>query len=84
MRSQALDAELASLLHRTFQRACAKSVELLDEWPCHPGNVLATHMADRLETPHEVPMTMEQYEEVSKDWFILRIYGFVKQFRTIR
>ncbi|CAM6096311.1 unnamed protein product [Calypogeia fissa] len=64
IRSKVLDAELASLLHRTFHRAKARSVELLDEWPCHPANVLATHLADRLETPHEVSMTMEQYEEV--------------------
>jgi hypothetical protein len=66
-RSAVLDAELGSFLHRTFQRACTRSVELLDAWPCLPVNVLATHMADRLETPYEVPMTMEQYEEVSRD-----------------
>lgn len=56
--------ELGSLLRRTLHRAISESGEASIPWPCHPLTVLGSLMNDRLETPHEVLMSMEQYEEV--------------------
>ncbi len=55
--------ELTRLLQWALQRAVLQFSENPDAWP-HPANALATMMVDRLETPYEMPMTMEQYEEV--------------------
>ncbi|KAG6556132.1 hypothetical protein Mapa_002073 [Marchantia paleacea] len=59
-----VDLELGSLLRRTLHRAISESGEASIPWPCHPLTVLGSLMTERLETPHEVLMTMEQYEEV--------------------
>lgn len=56
--------ELGDLLRRTVTSAVAQAAEEPDLWSPHPAYILASQMKDRLGTPHELAMTMEQYEEV--------------------
>ena len=56
--------ELGDLLRRTVSSAVSQAAEEPDVWSPHPAYILASQMKDRLETPHELAMTMEQYEEV--------------------
>ncbi|KAL3687834.1 hypothetical protein R1sor_014143 [Riccia sorocarpa] len=63
-KSEVIGLELGNLLRRTFKRALSESAEASDPGPYHPVSVMISLMTERLETPHEVLMTMEQYEEV--------------------
>lgn len=56
--------ELGDLLRRTVGSAVPQAAEDPDLWSPHPAYILASQLKDRLETPHELAMTMEQYEEV--------------------
>uniref|UniRef100_A0A7I4BIE9 Uncharacterized protein n=1 Tax=Physcomitrium patens TaxID=3218 RepID=A0A7I4BIE9_PHYPA len=56
--------ELSDLLGRTVASAVLQAAEEPDDWSPHPAYILASQMKDRLETPHELATTMEQYEEV--------------------
>lgn len=56
--------ELGDLLRRTVTSAVSQAAEDPELWSPHPAYILASQMKDRLETPHELAMTMEQYEEV--------------------
>ena len=56
--------ELGDLLRRTVSSAVSQAAEESDVWSPHPAYILASQMKDRLATPHELAMTMEQYEEV--------------------
>lgn len=57
--------ELSDLLGRTVASAVLQAAEEPDDWSPHPAYILASQMKDRLETPHELATTMEQYEEVT-------------------
>lgn len=57
--------ELRDLLRRAVKSAVSQVAENPEMWSPHPATTLVTLMIDRLETPHEMAMTMEQYEEVS-------------------
>ncbi|KAG0556564.1 hypothetical protein KC19_11G062900 [Ceratodon purpureus] len=56
--------ELSDLLRRTMSSAVSQATEEPDLWSSHPAYILASQMKDRLGTPHELAMTVEQYEEV--------------------
>ncbi|XP_024519499.1 uncharacterized protein LOC112342233 [Selaginella moellendorffii] len=66
-RTEALNptfTEICSLLEQSFRKSIARHQEKLEAWPCHPVEILEKLLVDRLETPHEISITMEQYEEV--------------------
>lgn len=56
--------ELGDLLRRTVASAVSQAAADPEVWAPHPADILASQMKDRLGTPHELAMTMEQYEEV--------------------
>jgi len=56
--------ELGDLLRRTVSIAVQQAAEDPEVWSPHPAYILASQMKDRVGTPHELAMTMEQYEEV--------------------
>lgn len=56
--------ELGDILRRAVGSAVLRAAEDSDVWSPHPAFILASQMIDRLGTPHELAMTMEQYEEV--------------------
>eukprot|EP00249_Psilotum_nudum_P023254 c28804_g1_i3 orf=33-3395(+) len=57
---------LGNLLRRTLHRISMSPNHMShqDVSPSYPISILSTLLADRLRTPHEMPMTAEQYEEV--------------------
>ncbi|KAJ7540316.1 hypothetical protein O6H91_10G008700 [Diphasiastrum complanatum] len=66
-KTRILKLELGSILHLSFERAITIMSESLQErnvWALPPSSILATLLVNRLETPHEMSLTMEQYEEV--------------------
>lgn len=54
--------ELTDVLRRAVGSAVSMAANNPGAWS--PANVLVMLIIDRLETPHETPMSIEQYEEV--------------------